>query len=149
MALTFVLSIDEMIYGRLMTTAARHIMAHIEDMPLFEEPTEETEANEDILKRFHEHEFGQRWRLLHLVIPKRLLMVITLLMLFTCKYYVQYCDRTEDGSWVSKPIYYPAEVPYNPLSFLYGYGLNYEEKPAWQMRVQEPARTGDHHRKEG
>lgn len=138
MALTFVLSIDEMIFEKLMTTAARHIMSSIEDLPLFDEPMEETQGNDEILRQYFREEHGQRWRLISLVIPKRLLIVIVCLILFICKYYLQNCTREEDGSWVSKTLHYPtSNVPYNWLTFLYGYGLSYEEEPAWQ--VHDPA----------
>merc|ERR1719343_1114368 len=46
MALTFILQVDEMIFERLATVAAKYIMANLEDMPLFGPPPEETEDEE-------------------------------------------------------------------------------------------------------
>mmetsp|Transcript_32993 Transcript_32993/g.94780 ORF Transcript_32993/g.94780 Transcript_32993/m.94780 type:complete len:463 (+) Transcript_32993:201-1589(+) len=134
MALTFVLSIDEMIFSRLLTVASRHIMANLEDLPMFDEPEFERQADEVTLQRFMEKEYGSsKLNVLCFVVPKRFLLIVVLLVLFVTKYYYEYCDRAEDGSLVSKPMFFPTSVPYNPLSFLYGYGMSLEDSPFWKM----------------
>lgn len=135
MALTFVLSVDEMVFEKLATVAAKHIMGALQDKPLFPEPDEESEADHHSLLRFQIDEFGHNyWRLLWLVIPKRLLLILGVLGFFVCKYYYQYCERSEDGSWVSKAVYVPKEVPYNPLSFIYGLWLEMSDEPVWPLK---------------
>mmetsp|Transcript_104254 Transcript_104254/g.270240 ORF Transcript_104254/g.270240 Transcript_104254/m.270240 type:complete len:463 (+) Transcript_104254:173-1561(+) len=142
MALTFILSIDEMVFEKLATVAAKHIMNSLQDKPLFELPDEENEVDESSLQRFQADEFGHhRWKLLCLVLPKRLLIILGVLAFFTCRYYYQYCDRTEDGSWVSKAVYTPKTVPYNPLSFIYGLFLDLADDPVWPLK--HPLRADD------
>jgi len=140
MALTFVLSIDEMIFSRLLTVASKHIMNNLEDLPLFDTSDVEHEDEDVVLNRFIESEYGSsRWKLFCIVIPRRLVLILILLAMFVCKYYFQYCDAGEDGSLVSKPLFRPESVPYNPLSFMYGLGLSEEADPAWRMPWRSPS----------
>jgi len=120
MALAFILEIDEMIFSRLATTATKYMMENIEDMPLFSTDEEETETDEMVLHRFNAAEFGpgMRRKMISLVFPRRLLTILILFAVFYFKYYVSHCTEEEDGSWVSKPMYWPELTSYNPIHYL-------------------------------
>jgi len=138
MALSFVLQIDEMVFERLATMAAKHIMSHLENRALFDITTEESETDAEVLERFEREEFGQsKWKILLLVLPRRLLVITVMMALFIFKYYYNNCERLEDGSWVSKAIFMPEAVSYNPLSFIHGLFLDESVVPMWSMPPEE------------
>merc|ERR1712187_531892 len=83
MALTFVLEIDEMVYKGFTTAAAQYIVERVEDIQMFETEDLESETDEDVLKRFQAEEMDQKWRLFRLLLPKRLLQVMAVQMIFT------------------------------------------------------------------
>merc|ERR1712050_85811 len=122
MALTFVLDVDEMIFSRLSTVVTKHIMSNLEEMPLFETNTEESETDEEVLRRFHSEETGSgRLRKIALILPKRLLQIIVLQILFMAFYYARNCVHLEDGSWVSKTMYLPSDLTYRPFPLMFGF----------------------------
>merc|ERR1711871_1398515 len=69
------------------------------------------------------------------LIPKRLISVFLLCCLFTAGYYHMRCERYEDGSFISQPLYmpkttrFPVLEAYLPMFFK----LEVEESPTWQM----------------
>lgn len=135
MALTFVLDVDEMIFLRLSTMITKHIMSSLEDMPLFETNTEETETEHEVLERFHIDEVGRgRLRRINLLLPKRLLTIVALQFFFMWLYYQRNCVRLEDGSWVSKDMHLPKDLAYRPLSLMFGVDPPREEKPFWTFK---------------
>mmetsp|Transcript_1456 Transcript_1456/g.4952 ORF Transcript_1456/g.4952 Transcript_1456/m.4952 type:complete len:473 (-) Transcript_1456:189-1607(-) len=136
MALTFVLSIDEMIIDRFGTVATKHMMEHLEAWPLFDTDEEDNESMEEAYER-HQHEDSKSFcsdiKLLLLLLPKRLLFVILLLVTFTLKYYVANCTYSEDGYWISKDMYLPKRVRWDALSLFMGHGDDLEAEPFWTM----------------
>merc|ERR1712183_383788 len=139
MALAFVLSIDEMVFERLATLAAKHIMQNLENLALFDTNEEENETDSEVLERFYREEVARgKLGILAVILPKRLLSILLLLALFVFKYYTFNCQRSEDGSYVSNPIHLPADVRYNPLSFVYGFFLSESEHPVWTMPDTDP-----------
>merc|ERR1719203_2275708 len=88
MALTFVLDIDEMCFNRLATAATKHMLEELEDLPLFDVQMEEGMTDQQVVERYERDEFGSgRWKIFSMVLPKRLLTILGLMVLFICKYY--------------------------------------------------------------
>merc|ERR1712113_804422 len=83
MSLTFVLSLDEMIFDRLATKAAKHIMESLEDLALFDTSLEEQESQADTMKRYTAMEFGRPLgHVMSMVLPRKLLMIIVFMLAF-------------------------------------------------------------------
>jgi len=138
MALSFVLSIDEMIFSRLATMASKHMMCNLEDLALFDTHVEEHETEEEVVSRYDREEFGRKkWKILLLVLPRRLMAISALMAFFICKYYYNNCQWQGDGSWISKPIFMPESVTYNPLSFIHGLFLDASVVPLWEMPSED------------
>jgi len=134
MALAFILSIDEMIFERLATVATKHMMQNLEEMALFSTDTEEEETHQEVLARYNREELGQgRWRILGMIIPKRLLYILLIMSVFIFKYYHDNCEEDDDGSWVSKAMYLPKIETYNPLDFMPGGHLLQSTDAFWEM----------------
>lgn len=138
MALTFVLSIDEMIIERFGTVATKHMMERLEAWPLFDTDREETESMEEAYERHCEEEtdstaFLGDCKLLVLLLPKRLLFVVLLMVIFMIKYYISNCNLSEDGFWVSKDMYLPKRVRWDPFSLLTTGSDDFEPEPFWTM----------------
>jgi len=137
MALTFVLSIDEMIMERFGTVATKHMMSRLEAFPLFDTKEEEHETAEQAYRRVTmDEELGKNGilsdcKLLILLVPKRLIFVALLMVIFIYKYYYTNCKRMEDGTWVSMDMYLPRKVKWDPLSLLFGHDT--ETTPFWTM----------------
>merc|ERR1711879_367215 len=133
MALSFILTIDEMVFERLSTRVTKHMMSNLEDLPLYDTSEEEYESEEQVLERYNRDEFGKnRWRTLLLVMPARLLQIVLLLLIFIYKYYHNHCQQSDDGGWVAKPLYTPEDIVYNPLAFLFGL-QEMARTPVWKM----------------
>lgn len=108
MALAFILEVDEMVFNRLTSIATQHIMSNVEDMPLFSTEIEETETAAEALERLKNEEMGRAfYRKMPMAMSVRLIVIVVLQFVFMGIYYLKYCDQTEDGSWVSKPILEP------------------------------------------
>lgn len=136
MALTFVLSIDEMIIERFGTVATKHMMEKLEPWPLFDTDVEETESMEEAYERHREElrpGFFSDTKLLLLLAPKRLLVVVLLMIVFTVKYYKLNCTLSEDGVWVSQDMYLPKRVTMDPLSMVGISKMAFESEPFWTM----------------
>lgn len=141
-ALTFILSLDEMVFSVFTTTAVKHIMANIEDYELFTVDQEEQETEEEVLHRFCREEFGPNsWgKFFKTLNPKRLWYVLTLMILFVIPYYYMYCQQADDGSWYSKPVRVVQRVEWNPVSFIFpfkAFGWHVEDEPVWAMPGQK------------
>jgi len=139
MALTFILSIDEMCFERLATQASKYIMSNLKDIELRDLQPAAHPSERSLLTKYHNEELtGSRkkiWKVVMFVLPKRLLFVGLLMALFVGKYYYFNCIRLDDGSWVSKPMHLPDEVVYNPLSFMYDALLDWRHKALWHFET--------------
>lgn len=139
MALTFILSIDELVFEVLTTVPAKHIMNNLEDYDLYSVQTLEALSNEEICARYRHQELGPgRWRsFLRIVAPKRLLLVMSIFAMFMAKYYLLNCTEMPDGSWVSKPMYLPSDLgSMNPFKYMFQQQPTPGERPFWTMPVE-------------
>jgi len=134
MALTFVLDIDEMVFARLTTSVTQHIMAQLEDMPLYDLSEEDDETDNEVLERFEREEKGfGRWRKLSLIFPKRLATILCLQVIFMWLYYFRNCRLDRHGGMVSKNMYTPKALSNNMLGLMFGVEPEAEPKPFWTM----------------
>eukprot|EP00933_Yihiella_yeosuensis_P009420 TRINITY_DN115329_c0_g1_i1.p1 TRINITY_DN115329_c0_g1~~TRINITY_DN115329_c0_g1_i1.p1 ORF type:complete len:114 (-),score=11.09 TRINITY_DN115329_c0_g1_i1:86-427(-) len=112
-------------------------MEHIEDKENFQTSDLENETDEEALRRFENEELGSaRIKKLRMILPVRLMLVLGLQFLFLAVYYMGNCIRHEDGSWVSKPMYLPSDLTYNPFKLMFGVAMEQEDQPFWTMEPQ-------------
>merc|ERR1719238_1754314 len=96
-ALKFILDLDGMILDHLASTATRHIVNNLEPIALFDKKEHEKESEEEAKARFVKEEASiSGINLYNLLFPKRLVMIIILMLAFVMKYYYQNCTRLED-----------------------------------------------------
>jgi len=139
LALAFILDMDEMVFETMTTHMTKHIMKNLEDYcPEGHEEEESANDETNTIKRFIEKEvkngFDSR-RCLQDLLPRRLLNILALNLLFTLKYYYMNCKRLGDGSWVSVQMYLPEGIDFKPLQFLFG-GMDMDSsqpEPYWSM----------------
>jgi len=135
-ALTFILDLDEMIFNRMSTQAAKTIMSKLEDYALYSIEAEEAESVEETLQRCRKE--GQEKSLaskLSFLIPRRFFMILIVCIVFICKYYYHNCDIAKDGSIISTSIYIPRHAALSPLGFLFGVHSEHAntDKISWKM----------------
>eukprot|EP00931_Biecheleriopsis_adriatica_P033990 TRINITY_DN19680_c0_g2_i3.p1 TRINITY_DN19680_c0_g2~~TRINITY_DN19680_c0_g2_i3.p1 ORF type:complete len:515 (+),score=75.15 TRINITY_DN19680_c0_g2_i3:64-1608(+) len=89
MAMTFVLQIDETIFSQFSTSASRELMARLESYALFDTNLEDNETDDEALSRYAQDEMSSAacWSKLLTAIPRRLVYILTLQVLFTAIYY--------------------------------------------------------------
>jgi len=134
LSLTFIIQLDEMIFAILTTVPVKYRMGSLEEYALFDMQDDELLTDEEVLEDYLAHEFGYAGRraCLKTLVPKRLLAVVVLMVVFMYNYYRLNCDFLEDGSAVSKPMSFPQIVRFSPLFF---FTNNYprDAEPYWSM----------------
>lgn len=118
-ALSFVFSVDELIFERLSTKATKHMMESLQDFHLFDEEPFEKESDQNALDRYNAHEMN--WKLStndFWLLPRRLVWSLVLMGLFLAEYYSKSCRQTEDGSWVSVDMFLPVKPHLDALCFV-------------------------------
>eukprot|EP00931_Biecheleriopsis_adriatica_P124112 TRINITY_DN9920_c0_g2_i1.p1 TRINITY_DN9920_c0_g2~~TRINITY_DN9920_c0_g2_i1.p1 ORF type:complete len:441 (-),score=57.60 TRINITY_DN9920_c0_g2_i1:52-1326(-) len=115
-AISFLLQIDELIFSHFLNKSEQHILEHLQefdhgfDRPGFDRPTHD-ESEDDGSLVFRRRDFVR-------LVPWRMIFTVTALFAFLCEYYHAHCQREDDGSWVSAPLYLPESVVYNPMCLL-------------------------------
>lgn len=118
-ALSFVFSVDELIFERLSTKATKHMMENLQDYDLFDEESFEHESDQQAMDRYYANEL--QWNVSKQdfwLLPRRLFWSVALMTLFLAEYYAQSCRQTEDGSWVSVDMFLPVTPHLNPFCFV-------------------------------
>jgi len=107
-----VLSFDELILESFEGASTKHIMEHLEH---FTHETDEDHLNEHI----EGSGAGLKWGALKLAIPKRLIIVLVVLLITQALYYYVHCEiDPETKAWVSKPTMLPASTQYTLWNLL-------------------------------
>mmetsp|Transcript_35898 Transcript_35898/g.102092 ORF Transcript_35898/g.102092 Transcript_35898/m.102092 type:complete len:446 (+) Transcript_35898:83-1420(+) len=134
LTLTFIIQLDEMIFAILTTVQVKYMMGNLEEHALFDMQDDEHLTDEEVLQDYLAHEFGSTGRraCLKTLVPKRLLAVVVLMVVFMYNYYRLNCDFLEDGSAVSKPMSFPQIVRFNPL-FFFTNSYPMDAEPYWSM----------------
>jgi len=113
LAMAFVLSLDELIASRLCTEATKAIMEKLEKYDLYDPGEDGCTSDDTVIEAFKN--FEDRYnitegKLVMLLMPRRLLIILSVSVFSYLCYFWKFCDRTEDGSWISKPLYPPAKI---------------------------------------
>lgn len=140
MAMTFILSIDEMLLACLATKATKHMLENLQNYELYDTEEEDNETDEQVLERFQTKETVGVATLLDFtfylnLFPTRLAFVFLLMATFIVRYYWLNCYVESDGAWVSKDLYQPTGVSNNPFSILFG-GTPTQTTLLWSMPQQ-------------
>merc|ERR1712032_1235984 len=106
MAMTFIISIDEMILAQLGTVATRYMMSELQDYTV----QREIDPNEE----------EDDYPLAKTVVPWKLLFILLVFGLFVFKYYFLNC-RLQDGMNVSNDVHLPKMSDLSILRLLFGY----------------------------
>eukprot|EP00929_Paragymnodinium_shiwhaense_P048814 TRINITY_DN24642_c0_g1_i1.p1 TRINITY_DN24642_c0_g1~~TRINITY_DN24642_c0_g1_i1.p1 ORF type:complete len:429 (-),score=60.60 TRINITY_DN24642_c0_g1_i1:382-1668(-) len=131
-ALTFLLTMDEIIFEGLMSAKTKYLLDACEDYDTggtskhaAAEPAEEAPLCSRLC--------GAMWTVVNQSCWKLLLTAI-LTALFTMHYYVQHCTYVS-GRWVSQPVYTPSTTAYNFLNALLApiFPLAHSKEPYWTM----------------
>lgn len=119
-AMAFILNIDEMICGTLMTDPAKSMLARCEEYPLYNIHEEASHSEEDIIAKYYDKQCIRQMRCADVFssIPWKFIGCSALTALFCWDYYMRHCDTTKDGVLVSKPIYTPEDTDFNFLTLL-------------------------------
>mmetsp|Transcript_13194 Transcript_13194/g.30844 ORF Transcript_13194/g.30844 Transcript_13194/m.30844 type:complete len:493 (-) Transcript_13194:63-1541(-) len=132
-ALTFILSIDEMICAALMSDASHTILERCESYELFDvdEKMKELQSDEMILSSY-----GGRRSFATSVFPTKLVVVMILTWYFVWDYHTVHCDRGVDGYYVSKSMYRPKSLAFGVLELMFPnwFRVPSEDAPFWEMK---------------
>jgi len=137
MALTFVLSIDEMIVHSHSLSSITTIMNKLESFRLYDLEEDENHTDQQVLELYEaEHLKGARVNY-YMLFPWRLCIQVGLTIYFLHTYYAERCVYGEDDTYVSKPVHYPMTPYLSTLDFLLG-TLDLEKaetqkEPFWTM----------------
>mmetsp|Transcript_130890 Transcript_130890/g.407005 ORF Transcript_130890/g.407005 Transcript_130890/m.407005 type:complete len:445 (-) Transcript_130890:317-1651(-) len=143
-AMTFVLSIDEMALDTLGTIASKHIMTNLEPFPVHGSDRDSMPKGADeLLSRVANKSSHSSLKVaFSVLVPKRLMLVIVLMFLAVAKYYHKNCYSTEghwwpgDGTWVSVDMYTPKSSYFSVSDFMNVFwtdAVSKSKKPFWSM----------------
>jgi len=132
MALSFILSVDEMIFSRLCSSVEIHIMRKMEPLKLYDTHIEEHESDEQAIARFEaEAEQVGCFSFICGVVPFQFIALVLLQAGFLWDYYNDNCDRLEDGSSVSKAMHLPAQLHVSWLNYMFGLQIPLQLESFW------------------
>lgn len=134
-ALGFILSIDELTMT-ILSPQSREMLENIDPYTL---PVKR--LSRTIAEDFYFNEEQKKWkawspRLFASIFPIRLVFMFLVCFFFMGTYYLEHCQRLEDGSWVAKELHLPRSESLPFLSFLLGpfpavYPIGVQENAAW------------------
>merc|ERR1711988_75679 len=105
----FILSVDELICSTLVSPISLYMVSHLE--PFYSKSVADEEDDTD-KEAYDKHQVTKSWRVcsrafLEFLIPMRLIWITSATAFFVVKYYMEHCDRADDGSWVSADVFLP------------------------------------------
>jgi hypothetical protein len=141
-ALSFILSIDELICAGLFSDTSKHMLDSLEPLPLFEAVDQESEKS-----IYERHQTERQWTCFTLnlyatIFPRRLGLMLFCTVFFQFKYFLEHCDKLEDGSWVGKELHLPVTDGLSFLSFLFGpfpnlFPVQPNDEIVWKMPTSD------------
>lgn len=138
LAMTFILDIDELVADRLCTEATKAIMEKLQGWDQFDVAHLEEQHDQEVVTEFRKNEQEYRLtdsRLMLLLVPRRLLMVITVTTCLYMSYFLRFCTQTDDGSKVSYDVYPPKHgtlMNWNVFQwFVAPDSIAVEDNPSW------------------
>lgn len=137
MALTFILTIDEMLDEHWTIASVQYMVDKLEPWSLMADEVDEGHLSEAEMCRLHkEYEMTGVPLNIDILIPRRVIITLAVTAYFLYDYYTRQCQTNADGSWVSKSMYMPQmSSPYTVLNFLFPFfkPMATEDKPYWTM----------------
>lgn len=138
MAMAFILNIDEMICGIMMSEAERVMLKMCADYPLYDVHEEARLSNGQILERYH---VRQGWsylrpRDLYHFLPMKLIINLALLWILMWDYYQRHCDQDSTGRYVSKAVYTPTNSDFSFFRTILPnfFDGQYDKDPFWTWK---------------
>jgi hypothetical protein len=128
-ALGFISSIDELFFQTLTKDAVRYMMESIQKFDLYDCTAEENMTDEQCLDWHSKAEQAGTSIIGHIIglLPVRLLIAIFWMVMFIADYYMNNCQRAEDGTWISRPMHTPPHGWHYPLYKVF--------VPEWILRI--------------
>jgi hypothetical protein len=119
-ALSFILSIDELICASLFSETSKQMLIHCEPLPVYEPAESENE-----LECFERHQMHRHWGFLsaelwYYVISGRLVCMASVTAFFQIKYFSEHCIQNPDGSLMPQDLYLPLTDSLDFWSFFFG-----------------------------
>jgi hypothetical protein len=130
-ALAFILSLDETIYSTLSSDTTKYMMENLQGFPLKREAAElDLSDGQEILKNSDIN---------RVLTPKSLIikapLVVIIWLVLTRYYYETLCTKSQDGTWVSIPVYAPLSSVFDLASALFPhlFPIPSAQEPYWTM----------------
>jgi len=144
-ALAFILAIDELICGALVSPVSLYMTTNTQAFEFVCVADEEDDSEQDA---YNKHQVDKIWNICSLelwcyMIPMRLFQIMGVTGFFIGKYYLEHCQQTSDGSWVSLDVHLPTSGGLDFFTFLSGPipGINKVstlDEPVWTMPGIKP-----------
>lgn len=136
-ALTFILSIDEMICETLTSQSTLSMLSRCKDYPLFD-PEVIQLSEEDIAAKYggEKLEEGLRfWDIIAIVFPTRLVCVVVITLYFVWSYYHQHCHLSDGGEFLPNALYAPKSSDFSFLQAIFPdtFPIKTVTQPSWSM----------------
>lgn len=136
-ALSFVLSIDEMICETMMSDASKAMLDKCEDFTLYDEAAEDALPDEAVLAKYGEQQKLKYVRFIDIpmLFPPKLLVVLLMTATFVFLYYYDHCDWSEEHRFFSKKMYLPQSVRFSFLQAAFSriFRVESASEPFWKM----------------
>lgn len=134
-ALAFILSIDEMICGNMMSEPAKAMLNKLEELQIFDDMEDKSEQQLVEDHSMEETITNLKWKEVIALIPHKLIIVVLLTMLGIWEYYYANCRTTAEGHRVSLDVALPKSVDFNFLNAFFPrlVPLETEADPFWTM----------------
>merc|ERR550532_1348541 len=94
------------------------MMEKLEPFKLFDCVEEDAWSNDVSMEQYDESpstRWSWRLNLLFIAVPGQLMCSLAVAALSYLGYYRRFCIKTEDGSYISKPLYPPKDIARSPL----------------------------------
>merc|ERR1712232_1410577 len=138
-ALSFIISVDELLCSALFNDTAKHMLENIE--PLVHISDELTTMTD--MEAYEKNQASREWslfslKLYRMLFPVRLFLMVSVTGFFIWKYYFEHCNLTSDGSYVAKDVFLPKSYVMPIFSFLFSpfpgiFSVETQETAAWRM----------------
>mmetsp|Transcript_41523 Transcript_41523/g.79527 ORF Transcript_41523/g.79527 Transcript_41523/m.79527 type:complete len:522 (-) Transcript_41523:189-1754(-) len=139
-ALTFILSIDELICEILLSRSTKIMLAKCDSFPLHQVADHE-QTDEELLDLLDKNSKGCKvWSMKDfvLMIPSRLAITAVITALLIADYYHEHCNWSEEDGWVSKPVFLPEDSSFSFWNTVLPdvFPPTQHHTPFWQMPIQ-------------
>jgi len=147
-ALAFILSLDELIFSTMSADATKFLMRKLEGYPIHIDPIQIDEdsaeaALENTMASFlsERDDTVLKKSDINLWCTRRSLMlkapcVVVLWLFYECRYFMLMCEKSQEGAWVSVPVYTPESSEYSIWQALFPLvHVGSRGEPFWSMPV--------------